>query len=101
MENFGENVRALRINKGLTATGLAEKVGISHVAIGNIEKGAKPKFEVIKRIAEALSVSVSQLTDGTMGSVPKISAPIATITTPKGKRVSIYENEEGISININ
>lgn len=38
---IGEKIKELRINKGLKQSELAEKAGVSRVAIGNYERNAR------------------------------------------------------------
>jgi PAS domain S-box-containing protein len=52
---FGERVRFLRRLEGLTMQALAERVGITVLHLGNIERGtASPSFVLIIRLAEGL-----------------------------------------------
>lgn len=59
---ISENVRLLRERLGLTQKQLAEKIGVSHPRISDIEnhKG-EPKITTIERVAEGLGVSVLDL----------------------------------------
>jgi len=52
---LGERIRELRNKKGLSQTGLADKVGISYAQIGRYEtKGSQPPAGTLKKIADAL-----------------------------------------------
>jgi PAS domain S-box-containing protein len=52
---FGDRIRFLRRLEGLTMQALAERVGITVLHLGNIERGtASPSFELINRLAEGL-----------------------------------------------
>ncbi len=55
--NTGENIRRIRIRKGLSQKELAEKAGMTNVLLNNYEHGLRnPKAETLQRIAEALGV---------------------------------------------
>jgi transcriptional regulator with XRE-family HTH domain len=61
---FGEKLINARISLNLSQTELAEKVGVSERSIYSYEQtGTFPRTAVLKRIAEALNVSVSYLMD--------------------------------------
>lgn len=60
---FGLKVRQFRLKKGLLFDALAKRSGISASYLNEIEKGKKyPKSEKLKNLAEALEVSVEELT---------------------------------------
>lgn len=57
-----KRLKAARIAKGVTQTELAERIGVTAQAVSSFEKGTKePKMEMVKRIAEALGISVAEL----------------------------------------
>ncbi len=61
--SIARRIRAFRKLKGLTQLELAEKVNISIAVIGSIERGTrKPDERILLRIAEALDVSLEELT---------------------------------------
>jgi transcriptional regulator with XRE-family HTH domain len=61
-ENLGQRVRQLRTDKDLTQKELARRGGVSHSALSKIENSQlSPTFETILRIAEGLSIDVSEL----------------------------------------
>ncbi len=63
--NIGDNIKKLRIEKRLKQSELAEKSGISRVAIGNYERGDRiPNIEIVRKIANALEISLNKLLDG-------------------------------------
>jgi DNA-binding XRE family transcriptional regulator len=60
----GEKIKALRMANNLTLQKLADKAELSRGTLGSIEKGKRSVgLEVLKRIAMALKVSISALTD--------------------------------------
>jgi transcriptional regulator with XRE-family HTH domain len=61
---FGEKLLNARLKLNLSQIELGEKVGISERSIYSYEQtGVLPRLPVVKRIAEALNVSVSYLMD--------------------------------------
>lgn len=60
--NIGERIREIRKSKNLLQSDLAEKAGISRVAIGNYERGDRvPNADILSAIAIALNVPISDL----------------------------------------
>lgn len=62
--SVGENIRRIRLEKGITQKELGEKSGINPAQIRRYELGGKnsnPKLETIQKIADALNVSVTEL----------------------------------------
>ena len=68
---FGQRVRELRRQKGLSQTELAEKADLNRAYLGGVERGDRnPTIENVAKIAEAL--------DEPMGSLFALSADSAT-----------------------
>ncbi len=62
MKKFGEKLRALRNQRGLSYRQLASMLETSHSHIINIETGKhKPSVDLIVRIVQFFSVSFDQL----------------------------------------
>jgi transcriptional regulator with XRE-family HTH domain len=58
----GEQIMLARRRASLTQRQLGEKLGVSHVAVGDIERGkTKPNLDHLAAIAEALDVPLTQL----------------------------------------
>jgi transcriptional regulator with XRE-family HTH domain len=57
----GTKIRTLREQKKISQEALAYAVGVSQVTIGNWEQGKSIKHEYIKRLAEALEISIDYL----------------------------------------
>jgi transcriptional regulator with XRE-family HTH domain len=54
---FGENVRRVRKERGMSLEALAHEVGLAYSYMGQIERGQRnPTLDVVERIAEVLSV---------------------------------------------
>jgi len=61
---FADKLKNARITLNFSQAELAEKIGVTRRAIYNYEKtGVLPRAAVLKKIAEALNVSVSYLMD--------------------------------------
>lgn len=59
-----ENIRKIRIERGLTQKELGEKCGIADSAIRRYELGgANPKLETLEKLANALNCDVRDLAD--------------------------------------
>jgi transcriptional regulator with XRE-family HTH domain len=65
---FGLNVRKQREARGLTQEALAEKADLDQTYVSGIERGVRnPSILSIAKIAKALGVPLSQLTNGIRG----------------------------------
>lgn len=63
-KNLGLSIKKLRDQRNLTQQQLADKSGIGLNFMGKIEVAfSKPSMDTIIKIADALNVSVSDLTD--------------------------------------
>lgn len=60
--NIGETIKNIRKDQGLTQKELAEKTGLALITIQQYERNVRePKLESIKKIAEALGVTMGDL----------------------------------------
>lgn len=60
MDNFGIQLKELRIQQGITQKELGELVGISDVMVGQYERGVRtPKIEMRRKIAAALNTDLN------------------------------------------
>jgi transcriptional regulator with XRE-family HTH domain len=68
---FGERLRTLRAEKGLSQEELAEQSDLSLGAVGNLERGdaQDPSLSTIKRLAFALGKEVADLVSPPSGTV--------------------------------
>ena len=66
MENFGERIRDLRKERGLTSYEMATKLGISRNTLTNWERGEKEPHavEILEEMAEILQVPLKILLEG-------------------------------------
>ncbi|MCU0422983.1 MAG: helix-turn-helix domain-containing protein [Bacteroidia bacterium] len=61
---LSDRIRKIRVAKMLTQEQVAQKCGISSSAYGQIERNAQhSSYDTLKRVAEALSVSLLFLID--------------------------------------
>jgi len=59
---FSNNLRKLRIKKGLTQEKIAKKIGVTAKSVGHWETGRrKPTFDKLIKLAKILEVSVDEL----------------------------------------
>lgn len=59
---LGDRIREIRVSKQMKQSDLAEKAGISRVAVGNYERNDRqPTADILKRIATALGVDPNAL----------------------------------------
>ena len=63
---IGEKLMKERIDRGLTREALAERAGVTNVAIWKIEKGkVSPRLATLEKLADALGfASAKYLVDG-------------------------------------
>jgi transcriptional regulator with XRE-family HTH domain len=84
-EFIGTKLRAIRVSKKLSAKKLGAKVGVTGKHIYDIEKNRRgASVKLINKIAESLSVRVSDLTDDSqkVQSLPVSSAVKAIASIP-------------------
>ena len=63
--NFGERMRVLREDAGLTQGDVADKIGVSRPMVNRIEQGTKvPSLFVAILIADTLNTTVDYLVKG-------------------------------------
>ena len=76
--DVGERIMLARRRLRLTQRELAERIGISHVALGDIERAkSRPDLDNLAVIADALGVPLSQLTGIPPGRAPSAPTPSA------------------------
>lgn len=60
--NFGQRLKSLRLERGMTQQELADKIGASVVGVRNWERGArKPTMEMLLALGTALHISIDTL----------------------------------------
>jgi transcriptional regulator with XRE-family HTH domain len=84
---FGQRMAALRQQKGLTQTQLAERMELTQKVIDYYERRAmNPTLDVIERVAEALEVSILELLGEEAATVKG-----ARKSGPTGKMQKVFE----------
>ena len=62
--NTGEKIKQARLNSGLSQNELGKKLNVSQAMIAQYEKGTRnPKLSTLRKIADALDVSTSDLAE--------------------------------------
>jgi transcriptional regulator with XRE-family HTH domain len=60
--NFGDKIRSIRLQKGLTQKEAAERLGLTYSTYSNYENNNRtPKYSILKQIATGFDVSVDEL----------------------------------------
>ena len=61
-KKFGENMRRIRLEKGMSQGDISPKVGMDRASISNIENGKRnPTLANVEKIAKALGISADEL----------------------------------------
>ena len=61
-KKLGDNIRRIRLAKGMTQGDLCRKLEVDRGYMSNVESGKKnPTLSTIERIAKALNVSIEEL----------------------------------------
>jgi transcriptional regulator with XRE-family HTH domain len=64
LKRFGERVRELRLETGLSQEKFAAKCGLDRTYVGSVERGERNiALRNIEKIATALGISIAQLTE--------------------------------------
>ncbi|MCM1494489.1 MAG: helix-turn-helix transcriptional regulator [Bacteroides sp.] len=93
LKAIGKRIKEKRLERSWSQENLSEKVGLSPVYIGMIERGEKqPKLETFIRIANALNVSADEiladvLIQGYKIKVSKYTEQIASLSEAEQKRL--------------
>ncbi len=65
MNDFAENLKKCRTQRGISQDEIAKKISIHPVQFSRYERGQSvPSIEVVQKIADALEVSIDQLVYG-------------------------------------
>ena len=95
---FGEKVKAAREKMGLSQSALAKRMHVSQQAVAKYEKIVEqPKLSTVRKIAEALEISISELVNDWRKYTPEeISADIDRDTVYKSSHrlIEVLESIE-------
>jgi transcriptional regulator with XRE-family HTH domain len=62
LSRFGDNVRTVRLAKGISQEGLADKAGLHRTYVSSVERGERNvTLETIEKLSKALGVSMAKL----------------------------------------
>jgi len=68
LTGIGDQVRAWRTKRGLSQRALAERAGVGYVLVARLELGqTDPRLSTLRRLAEALNITVGELVEGAPG----------------------------------
>ncbi len=71
LSEFAQRLRQLRKDRELTQAELGKRAGVHNVNLSRYERGlSEPSAETLKRLAEALDVSVGYLVEGSADEIP-------------------------------
>ena len=71
---IGEQVKGWREARGLRQRALADRAGVGQVLVARLELGqTDPRLSTLRRLAEALNVTVGELVDGAPGTAKRPS----------------------------
>lgn len=64
---FGENLKRLRVEKGISQEDMAKKIKIHANHVSRYERGlSAPSIEVVEKMAKLLDVSIDELVSGSV-----------------------------------
>lgn len=75
--NIGQKIKELRKKRGLTQKELGKRLNVSYQMIAQYESGRrKPKIEQLRKIAQALSVDLSEFTSDNFRELPEFKLEV-------------------------
>jgi transcriptional regulator with XRE-family HTH domain len=84
----GARIRMFRINRGMSQTVLAERVGVSFQQVQKYEKGAnRVGASRLSQIASVLGISVGELFESSPGKSTAANSPVHLLAEPGALRV--------------
>ena len=94
MARFAENLKALRLERGLTQAGLASRAGLAKSAISMYERGCRqPDLDRLQRLAQALRAPAALLLDaGEALPEPRSAAPAPAETAQNPQEAALLRD---------
>jgi len=87
---IGERVKALRLDRGLTLSEVAERASVSTSNLSKIERGdVSPSFDIVMRICSGLGVAIEQI----VKPGPKIDVSGRKTVTHRGEAVAFSSEQ--------
>ena len=84
----GAKIRMFRINRGMSQTALAERVGVSFQQVQKYEKGAnRVGASRLSQIASVLGITVGELFESSQEKVAAANSPVHLLAEPGALRV--------------
>ncbi|MCK1517505.1 helix-turn-helix transcriptional regulator [Bradyrhizobium sp. 190] len=84
----GARIRMLRVNRGMSQTMLAERIGVTFQQVQKYERGAnRVGASRLSQIASVLGVSVGELFESPGAGSPGLSSPVRLLAEPGALRV--------------
>ena len=84
----GARIRMLRVNRGMSQTMLAERIGVTFQQVQKYEQGAnRVGASRLSQIASVLGVSVGELFESSRAGSPGLNSPVHLLAEPGALRV--------------
>jgi transcriptional regulator with XRE-family HTH domain len=84
----GAKIRMFRINRGMSQTALAERVGVSFQQVQKYEKGAnRVGASRLSQIASVLGITVGELFESSQEKIAAANSPVHLLAEPGALRV--------------
>ena len=84
----GARIRVLRVNRGMSQTMLAERIGVTFQQVQKYERGAnRVGASRLSQIASVLGVSVGELFESSRAGFPGLNSPVRLLAEPGALRV--------------
>ncbi len=84
----GAKIRMFRINRGMSQTALAERVGVSFQQVQKYEKGAnRVGASRLSQIASVLGITVGELFESSQEKIAATNSPVHLLAEPGALRV--------------
>lgn len=84
----GARIRMFRVNRGMSQTMLAERIGVTFQQVQKYERGAnRVGASRLSQIASVLGVSVGELFESSQAESPGLNSPVHLLAEPGALRV--------------
>jgi transcriptional regulator with XRE-family HTH domain len=84
----GARIRMLRVNRGVSQTVLAERIGVTFQQVQKYERGAnRVGASRLAQIASVLDVSVGEFFESSRAGPPGLNSPVHLLAEPDARRV--------------
>ena len=84
----GARIRMLRVNRGMSQTMLAERIGVTFQQVQKYERGAnRVGASRLAQIASVLGVSIGELFESSRTESPRLNSPVRLLAEPGAFRV--------------